>query len=77
MIISLIFLNHRYLCTSLRAEVSFLHGWLSAMVSHYCWVLSRCRQERDCNAVPFERQFISQSLFKCDRSLSLESARKA
>ena len=31
----------------------------------------------ECNAVPFERRFISQSLCKCDRSLSRESIRKA
>ena len=49
-----------------------LHGWLLAIVSYDVWVLSRCCQERDCNAVSFEHQFICQSLCKCDRSLSQE-----
>ena len=32
------------------------------MVSYDVWVLSRCCQERDCNAVSFEHRFICQSL---------------
>ena len=41
------------------------------------WLLSRFWQERDCNAVPFERWFMSQSVCKCDCSLSQGSITKA
>ena len=42
-------------------------------ISTNFWVLSRFWSERDYNAVPFERQFVSQSLCKCGRSLLQES----
>ena len=45
---------------------------LSTVLGFYITLL----QERDYNAVPFERPVISQSLCNCDRSLSQESIRK-
>ena len=45
-------------------------------VSTDFWVLSCFWYKRDYNAVPFECRFISQSLCKCDCSLSQESIRK-
>ena len=41
------------------------------------WGLSHFWKERDYNTVPFERRFISQSLWKSDCSLSQNYVRKA
>ena len=62
------FRGTRLSCT----QNAFLH------ISTDFWVLWRFwREEHDYNTVPFERRFITQSLCKCDRSLSRESIRKS